>query len=106
MFPERLLDVTVREDRIVPRYLTTRDHHWVESLRDVLTACLGKPRAAVEERLANGPAAGPWRAVRAMTHLLLGLHGFDVAGAADPVEVRRRVFREAASSGQIGRAHV
>ncbi len=97
MLPERLLDVAIHDDIIVPRWLTTRDHGWVCGLQEDLVSCEGQPRSEVRNRLAARPRdVGPWRARQAMTDILLDLHGFEVTSAAKPAVLRASVFCEAA----------
>ena len=100
MLPERLLDVSIHGGVVVPRWLTTRDHGWVTSLQDDVTACEGLSRSEVRDRLAiRPPGDASWRARQAMTDVLLDLHGFEVVSAANPDVLRAAAFREAARCG-------
>jgi predicted nuclease of restriction endonuclease-like RecB superfamily len=100
LLSERLLDVAIHGDVVVPRWLTTRDHGWVCCLQDDVVACLGLPRSEVRDRLAARPRCdGTWRARQALTDLLLDLHGFEVVSAAEPAVLRAATFLEAARHG-------
>lgn len=84
--------------RVLPQYLTSRDHGWVEAALDALGAAAGRARHEVEERLARPPdQVKSWRAWRALCFLLLRLSGFKVRACAPPSELRAEVFTAAAS---------
>lgn len=104
MLPADLVDADRCEGRVVPRYLTTRDHGWVQALQDELEGAVGQPREAVDERLVRLRLPGPprRRAAAAMTTLLLRRHTWRTESAVDPVAARAAVFelagRERAAS--------
>lgn len=109
MFPQQLLDVEIDGvgGKLLPRYLTTRCQLWVEALLDMAVACVGKPRAEVEDRLGHLPGLGESRiAWRAMARLLLRMHGFEVRARHKPRQVRELVFLLAAAEPSIPRARV
>jgi len=120
LFPERLIDVSInkRASRVVdvsesglfgtqtatvgqvrPKYLTRRDHGWVEQVLDAVTASVGQPRCEVAARLREGPSFGEhWRAHRALCYLLLRLHGFEVSAPIKPQRLRAALFNAAAAA--------
>lgn len=106
MFPERLLDVDFTEPagqadgrQIQPRYLTSRDHGWVEHALDTVTACVGRPRGEVQDRLRDAPGRGErWRAWHSLGLLLLRLHGFDIQSRVNPTLLRTALFDAAAAA--------
>lgn len=103
MLPERLLDVAVRENELHPRYLTSRDRLWIEPLLDALVACAGRARREVVARLeAASDRGAPWRARRALVHLLLAGSGFRIDAPLDPTTIRAVVFEEAAGGDRPG----
>jgi predicted nuclease of restriction endonuclease-like RecB superfamily len=116
LFPDRLLDVAVAEDRVAvrrggeagaavqgdvcPRYLTTRDHIWVDHALETITAAVGEQRVEVERRLREAPSLGERRrAWQALGMLLLRLHGFEVRACRKPAQLRAELFEVAAASG-------
>jgi uncharacterized protein len=97
LFPERLLDVELRGQEVLPHYLTGRDHRWVEAALDRVQASVGCSRAVVEQRFVDPPGLGErWQAWQAMTRLLWRLHDFEVRSCLDPRRLREVVFVEAA----------
>ena len=97
MLPERYCDVLVSSGRVSPRWLTTRDHVWVDALADILVAREGRSREEVEAALSERPFAGESRrAWRAMCYLAMRLHGFEVCAAAEPRIIRETLFDTAA----------
>ncbi len=98
LLSEALLDLELQPAGwVVPRYLTTRDHLWVEHALDEVRASVGAPADEVRGRLARPPHLGERLvAWRALGRLLLGLHGFEVHACRDPRELRRALFLRAA----------
>ncbi len=103
LLPERLLDLEVDEGAavVVPRYLTTRDHGWVERLLLELEACEGLARAEVEPRLRELRAAcgSRRRACAAMSRWLLRRCGFEIDAACAPTRIRAALFVRAGRAG-------
>lgn len=106
-FPEGLLDLSLADGRLRPRYLDSGDLPWVRGLRAEVRTLQGLPRATVEERLRRPTwPASRHRAGRAMTHLLLKMCGFVVRAPFDPSRLRRVVFDLAAAHPQLSREAV
>ena len=60
MLPEALLRYSVRDGRIVPHYLTERDHPWLRGLIDEHDRFVGHPRRELDERMRESlPCDGP-----------------------------------------------
>lgn len=98
LLPEELLDLEPHRGWAALRYLTTRDHLWVECAVDEVRGCRGLPRAEVEARLRKPPGLGERPlAWRAMVRLILGLHGFRVRAAQPPPLLRQTLFGRAAA---------
>jgi predicted nuclease of restriction endonuclease-like RecB superfamily len=98
LLPERLLDVTLHGSRVVPRWLTGRDHGWVRDLQDEVAACVGLPRDDIATRLGRVPDGTPRRAHRALLSLLLEMHGWETSSALDPVRLRSALFAAAGAA--------
>jgi hypothetical protein len=99
LLPERLLDLELQSGSVAPRYLTSRDHLWVEAVLDEITACLGRPCAEVKERMGQPPRRGErFSAWRALVQLLLKWHGFETRSARPPATLRQALFLRAGAS--------
>ncbi|MDY0059287.1 MAG: DUF790 family protein [Myxococcota bacterium] len=98
--PPELLDVTLRDGRAWPRWLTERDAGWVEELQDAVLARVGMPQRELGRELQTAPRVlpGRGRARAALLRLLLQRHGFVPGDGLDPVLVRRLLFDEAAAA--------
>ncbi len=107
MLPQRLLDLDLDAETVRPRFVTSRGHLWVQALLDTLTACVGRPRAEVEQRLKRPPRLGEtWFAWRAASALMLRRHGFEVHACAPPARLRRTLFCQAAAGPTLPRGQV
>lgn len=92
-------DVPPISGRLLPRYLHASDGPWVEEAMDRLEAAVGLPRQEVERRLLTSPPRlARRRAWRALTRLLLRLHGFSLEACAPPPRLRAALFSAAAES--------
>lgn len=114
MFPVSALDLSAPEAQdgdpvpvVRPRYLTLRDHDWIEALLDVFEAAHGQARLVLRERVKalRLPGARP-RARVAMAHLLEGLHEFERGSPLSSVALRRLVFDLAASCPPLSQTQV
>jgi uncharacterized protein len=107
LLPERDLPVRIDGDRVHARWLTARDHRWVERLLDRLPSLEGRPRHEVESRLAERPELGETGAAwRCAVRLVLRKSRFEVAAAMPPKLARRCVFQAAAARVPIDRTAV
>lgn len=104
MLPTQLIDVRRGHGgELTPRYLTDRDFAWVRAVQDSFAAAVGAPRHALEARLrATPPDAARPRARKAVEHLLMRLHGFELRAPLAPRQVRQLVFDLAGSQPAAG----
>ncbi|HKQ69026.1 MAG TPA: DUF790 family protein [Polyangiaceae bacterium] len=104
MLPHNLLAYSVRDDIVVPRYLTARDEVWVRVLTDELDALVGRKMVDVDrvlkQRLPRLAAQHgvPRPAVEAVRHVLLKEWRTEIRAAVPPIEIRRTVFELAGQS--------
>jgi len=97
-----LLSYGLRDDTVVPRYLTHRDEVWVRELMAELDALVGRTQGeadhALGEKLARFAAVhgAPLSAVGAVRHLLQKLWRAEVDSPVPPAEIRRVIFELAA----------
>jgi uncharacterized protein len=97
VIPRGALQVDVRGDHVVPRYLTTRDEPWLRAVLDVYARHEGRPRRELEERLREPlPVPCPRDGLLRARHVLDRLCHTRVAAPVPPAEVRAVAFAEAA----------
>ena len=103
LLPNSELPVVVRDGRVLPQWVFTRDHRWIEKLLDRLAALDGARHDDLDIALRERPELGETqRSWRAAVRLATGLGKFETVAAAPPVIVRAAVFDAAA--GQVGSA--
>jgi predicted nuclease of restriction endonuclease-like RecB superfamily len=103
-----LLSLSTRTegDRIVPHYLTERDHPWLRAVLDEHARFVGRKRGELRDRMREPLSVRVPRAkLRVVCHLLERLARDRVAFTVAPREARWAVFR-AASSGTPSRTTV
>jgi predicted nuclease of restriction endonuclease-like RecB superfamily len=111
LLPRSLLSFALRDDVIIPYYLTQRDEVWVRELIDALDALVGRKLGDADRMLGERLpqlAAGhgvPLSSALAVRHILEKLWRADVRAAAPPREIRRIVF-ELASDATVPRDEV
>ncbi|MEJ7731254.1 MAG: DUF790 family protein [Polyangiaceae bacterium] len=99
------LAFVLRDEAIVPRYLTLRDDVWLRLLISDVDAFVGRPVGALEAALPEREAhiaaqhgIAP-RVVRGARKVLLGLHPVAVEAAVRPRQARSVAFALAAARG-------
>jgi uncharacterized protein len=99
LFPEELLDLELEPAGwLRPRYLTERDHLWVEHALDELSACAGLTTSEALGRLRPPGLGERPRAWRALVRLLLGIAGVEVQAGLPPRQLRATLFELAADA--------
>lgn len=99
MLPRALLHLSTRTegDRIVPRYLTERDHTWLRALLDEYARFEGQKRSELAARLQEPlPSPAPKAKLRVAARVLESMTRDRAASAIPAPEARWRVFRAAA----------
>ena len=99
MLPRALLHLSTRTegDRIVPRYLTERDHTWLRALLDEYTRFEGQKRRELVARLQEPlPSPVPKAKLRVAARVLESLTRDRVTSAIPASEARWLVFQAAA----------
>ncbi len=102
MLPRSVLSFGIRDDTVVPRYLTHRDEVWVRELMGELDALVGRTHGEADrvlgQKLATFAAVhgAPVSAVGAVRYLLQKLWRTEVASPVPPADIRRVVFELAA----------
>jgi predicted nuclease of restriction endonuclease-like RecB superfamily len=88
-------------DRIVPRYLTERDHPWLRALLDEYVRFEGRKRTELAARLRE-PLSSPAPRVklRIAARVLESMTKDRASSAIPPAEARWRVFRAAAENAR------
>lgn len=103
MLPRALLQLSARTegDRIVPRYLTERDHTWLRALLDEYARYEGQKRSELAARLQEPlPSPAPKAKLRVTASVLESMTRDRAASAIPAPEARWRVFRTAAEGGR------
>jgi hypothetical protein len=101
LLPRALLQLSTRTegDRIVPRYLTERDHTWLRTLLDEYARFEGQKRSDLAARLQEPlPSPAPKAKLRVAARVLDSMTRDRAASAIPPPEARWRVFRAATAS--------
>ncbi len=101
MLPRALLHLSTRTegDRIVPRYLTERDHTWLRALLDEHARFEGQKRSELAARLQEPlPSPAPKAKLCVAARVLESMNRDRAESAISPPEARRRVFRGAADA--------
>jgi uncharacterized protein len=99
LFPEALLDLELGPTgSLFPRYLTPRDHLWVEHALDELDACAGLRASEALSRLRPPGLGERPRAWRALVRLLLRIAGLEVQTCLPPRRLRATLFELAATA--------
>ncbi len=94
-----LLSTRAEGDRIVPRYLTERDHPWLRALLDEYCRFEGQRRSDLAARLQEPlPSAAPKAKLRVAARVLDAMAKDRATSALPPAEARWRVFRAATTS--------
>jgi predicted nuclease of restriction endonuclease-like RecB superfamily len=99
LLPRALLQLSTRTegDRIVPRYLTERDHTWLRALLDEHARFEGRKRSELSARLREPlPAPAPKAKLGIAARVLESLTRDRASAALPPPQARWRVFRAAA----------
>jgi predicted nuclease of restriction endonuclease-like RecB superfamily len=101
LLPEPLLRYSIRQGRVVPHYLTERDHPWLRSLIDEHDRFVGRKRRELGERMREPlPCDGP-PGKRALAARVLGrVYGAKGEFAIRPEAARAAVFAAAAAGGE------
>ena len=103
MLPRALLHLSTRTegDRIVPRYLTERDHTWLRALLDEYARFEGHKRSELAARLQEPlPSPAPKAKLRVAARVLEAMTRDRATSAIPAPEARWRVFRAAADDGR------
>jgi uncharacterized protein len=94
-----------RAPRIVPRYLTERDHVWLTALVGEFDRHVGRPRRELHDRLGEPlPTAAPASWVRLASRVLEREYGNATSAPLAPVKIRRTVFGAAAGARDVDAA--
>ncbi len=97
MLPEILLPYSACEGRVVPHYLTERDHPWLRVLIDEYERYVGRPRRELDARMREPlPCPCPRRKQALAARVLDRSYGGRSAPPVPPVEARAAVFTAAA----------
>jgi predicted nuclease of restriction endonuclease-like RecB superfamily len=99
LLPRALLHLSTRTegDRIVPRYLTERDHTWLRALLDEYARFEGQKRSELAARLQEPlPSPAPKAKLRVASRVLESMTRDRAASAIPAPDARWRVFRAAA----------
>jgi hypothetical protein len=93
------LNTRAEGDRIVPRYLTLRDHPWLRALLEVYARFEGQKRSELAARLQEPlPSPAPKAKLRVAARVLDSMTADRARSALPPPEARWRVFRAATGS--------
>ena len=95
MLPRMLLAASVRVEgtEIAPRYLTKRDHAWLEALIDEYACALRRPRREVAARLRRSLAVpSPRVKQRVAAHVLLRWATHSISSPVKPALARFELF--------------
>jgi predicted nuclease of restriction endonuclease-like RecB superfamily len=101
LLPRTLLELSTRTegDRIVPNYLTERDHTWLRALLDEHVRFEGRKRSELSARLQEPlPVPAPKAKLRVAARVLDSLSRDRTVSALPPPEARWRLFRAAAGT--------
>jgi len=101
LLPRALLELSTKTegDRIVPRYLTEKDHPWLRALLDEYARFEGQKRIELAARLREPlPSPAPKAKLRVAARVLESMTRDRAASAVPPWEARWRVFRAAAAA--------
>ncbi|MBX3470666.1 MAG: DUF790 family protein [Planctomycetes bacterium] len=100
MLPTRLLRYDLRDDEVVPRFLSPADHPWLRALLDAAAALAGRPRRALRARLREPLAGDPHPDRLAMAaHVVDALCQGRTRPPVPPRKARAAVFGLAARGG-------
>lgn len=101
MLPARLLSYRVCGDRVVPAYLTERDHPWLRGLLDELDRHAGRPHRELEARLrelvARASSAASSRRGELAVHVIRDLCRARTRSAVPARRARAMLFGRAAA---------
>lgn len=93
MLPEALLRFSAREGRVVPHYLTERDHPWLRVLIDEYERYVGRPRRELDDRMREPlPCPSPRGKQVLAARVLDRSYGGRTAPAVQPIAARAAVF--------------
>jgi uncharacterized protein len=96
-----LLSTRIEGDRILPRYLSERDHPWLRALLDEHARFVGHRRSELLSRLTEPlPVAAPKNKLRLATHVLDRLTLGRIEAEVSPERVRSSLFRAGAASDE------
>jgi uncharacterized protein len=97
LLPEHEIPLRIHDGRIVPCWLSSKDHRWLERLLDIVATLVGRSRDEVDEALRQRPELGETqRSWKSAARLATGLARFETTATMDPILVRKSLFTAAA----------